>query len=163
MLSTGILVVGSCGYQIRLFNRSGEKIKELTHYHDGRNMQYCVSADYLTVLADDTIVVSMCYSGNNHVLFLSEDLQCPLVVDVHKPWGLSPGPGGDDILLAAQSPSRICRLWGHKTGVIHQEVIMTFTNKDIDQFGEVKSVAVKDMQIAVVFEKAVVMYEWIQP
>ncbi len=158
VLSDGRLVVGDYGSPetIRIYDRQGRRQRSITHY--GHNNQHKVwRPDYITVLPGDIIVVVMW--TNNHVVYLSPELQCLQVVeDARYPWGLTVTPQGD-ILVAGLGLHRVYHLKG-TVGSIQSDVIMEFSDEDKEEYGSVQSVAMKDNQLAVVFSKALHLYEW---
>ena len=157
MLSDGRLVVGDAQwpYSINIYDKDGIGQRRITHYeHYGEHellRPWCIA-----VLPDDTIVVSI-YS-KNHIVYLTPDLQCLQVVDIQSPIGLTVTPQGD-ILVVCNSPHRICHLKG-SPGSIQSDVAMQFSAKDIEEYGYLQSVAMKDNQLAVMFRKVLHLYEW---
>ena len=130
-------------------------LSEISCY--GNKKQYQVNQpEYITVLPNDIIVVSMWKNG--HVVYFSSDLKCLQVLEVRGPGGLTVTPQGN-VLMAARSPDRVCHLSG-TPGDIKCDVIMEFSGEEDRRCGPITSLAMRGKQLAIVFDEALRLYQW---
>ena len=156
VLTDGTLVVGRAlfpRHTVGLYDREGTLLREVSHY--GNNNQHeMYNPLYITVMADDTIVVGMLKSS--HVVYLSPlDLRYLQVKVVSKARGHTLSPQGE-ILVAVQS-SRNCIQ--HHIRSRRPSSILEFLDQEVRECGEVQSLSMMNDQLAVVFDHALLLYQ----
>ena len=159
LLSDGCLVVGTAGRKdaVSIYDRQlGRRQRYINAYHYGDQEHNVTYPWYITVLPDDTIVVAML--GNNHVVYLSTELECLQLAHIRDPLGVTLSPQ-DGVLVAGQIPDSVHHLWG-KIDNIQQTVIMEFTEEDEQGCAFVEAIAMWKNQLAVLFDYALRVYQW---